>query len=122
MAKHKEIYVISSHTKKVFANMRRQGHSFSGNVTPLFETMMVNAQEEVGEEEAKAAQANEIANLKKIVKKLEKRRKSRPKGLRRLKKVGSSKKLESSKEKDSLGAQKDASKHGRSIKDIDQDA
>nr|GFA94439.1 hypothetical protein [Tanacetum cinerariifolium] len=29
--------------------VRRQGHGFSGNVTPLFETMMVNAQEEVGE-------------------------------------------------------------------------
>nr|GFC71467.1 hypothetical protein [Tanacetum cinerariifolium] len=49
MAKHKEIYVIYSHTKKVFANMKRQGQSFFGNVTPLFETMMVNAQEEVGE-------------------------------------------------------------------------
>nr|GEY60561.1 putative ribonuclease H-like domain-containing protein [Tanacetum cinerariifolium] len=49
MAKHKEIYVISSHTKKVFPNMRRQGQGFSGNVTPLFETMMVNAQEEVCE-------------------------------------------------------------------------
>nr|GEV79716.1 ribonuclease H-like domain-containing protein [Tanacetum cinerariifolium] len=48
MAKHKEIYVISSHTKKVFANMRRQGQGFSGNVTSLFETMMVNAQEKVG--------------------------------------------------------------------------
>nr|GEZ71492.1 hypothetical protein [Tanacetum cinerariifolium] len=52
MAKHKEIYVISSYTKKVFANMRRQGQGFSGNVTSLFETMMVNAQEEVGEEDA----------------------------------------------------------------------
>nr|GEW70836.1 hypothetical protein [Tanacetum cinerariifolium] len=40
MAKDKEICVISSHTKKIFANMRRQGHGFSGNVTPLFETMM----------------------------------------------------------------------------------
>nr|GEW56006.1 ribonuclease H-like domain-containing protein [Tanacetum cinerariifolium] len=49
MTKHKEIYVISSHTKKVFANMRRQGQGFSGNVTPLFKTMMVNAQEEIGE-------------------------------------------------------------------------
>nr|GEV98695.1 hypothetical protein [Tanacetum cinerariifolium] len=48
-------------------------------------------------EEAKTAQAKEIANLKKIVKKLEKRRKSRPAGLRRLKK-------------------------GRSNDDIDQDA
>nr|GEX12830.1 hypothetical protein [Tanacetum cinerariifolium] len=145
MAKHKEIYVISSHTKKIFANIRRQGQGFSGNVTPLFETMMVTAQEEKkikqkrkqrqsakvhspsseipveesnptpsndplpsGEdsiqlnelmifytnlqqqvldlEEAKIAQAKEIAKLMKRVKKLEKRRKSRPTGLRRLKK------------------------------------
>nr|GEV06144.1 putative ribonuclease H-like domain-containing protein [Tanacetum cinerariifolium] len=40
MAKHKGIYVISSHTKKIFANMRRQGQGFCGNVTPLFKTMM----------------------------------------------------------------------------------
>nr|GEV21141.1 hypothetical protein [Tanacetum cinerariifolium] len=49
MAKHKEIYVISSYTKKYFANIRRQGQGFFGNVTSLFETMMVNAQEEAGE-------------------------------------------------------------------------
>nr|GEX85746.1 hypothetical protein [Tanacetum cinerariifolium] len=115
MAKHKEIYVMSSHTKKIFANMKRQGHGFSRNITPLFETMMVTAQEEVGE-------AKEIDKLKKRVKKLEKRRKSRPAGLRRLKKFGSSKQVESSEEKDSLGAQEDASKQGRSIEDIDQDA
>nr|GEX13438.1 hypothetical protein [Tanacetum cinerariifolium] len=119
---------------QVFANMRRKGQGFSGNVTPLFETMMVNAQEEVAEdhspsskipveesiltpsndplpsgedsiqlneliifctnlqqqvlnlEEAKIAQAKDIAKLKKRVKKLRKRRKSRPAGLRRLKK------------------------------------
>nr|GEW74409.1 hypothetical protein [Tanacetum cinerariifolium] len=72
-------------------------------------------------EEVKTAQAKKIAKLKKRVKKLEKRRKSRPTGLRRLKKVGSSKQVESSEEKDSLGAQEDASKHRRSTKDIDQD-
>nr|GFC61129.1 hypothetical protein [Tanacetum cinerariifolium] len=49
MAKHKEIYVMSSHTKKIFANIRRQGQGFFDNVTPLFETMMVIAQEEVDE-------------------------------------------------------------------------
>nr|GEY67530.1 ribonuclease H-like domain-containing protein [Tanacetum cinerariifolium] len=49
MSKHKEIYVISSYTKKVFANMRRHRQGFSRNVTTLFKTMMVNAQEEVGE-------------------------------------------------------------------------
>nr|GEV54156.1 putative reverse transcriptase domain, ribonuclease H-like domain, aspartic peptidase domain protein [Tanacetum cinerariifolium] len=73
-------------------------------------------------EEAKTAQAKEIANLKKRVKKLEKRRKLRPAWLRRLKKDGSSKQVESSKKKESLGAQEDASKQGRSIEDIDQDA
>nr|GEX18924.1 hypothetical protein [Tanacetum cinerariifolium] len=73
-------------------------------------------------EKAKIAQAKEIAKLKKRVKNIEKRRTSRPIGLRRLKKVGSSKQVESSKKKDSLGAQEDASKQGRSIEDIDQDA
>nr|GEV19392.1 hypothetical protein [Tanacetum cinerariifolium] len=177
MAKHKEIYVISSHIKKIFANMRRQGQGYSRNVTSLFDTMTVNAQEEVGEgsglhtnsyhtptdtqpssskpqkkiqpkrkqsgedsiqlnelmifcinlqqqvldlEETKIAQEKKIAKLKKRVKKLEKMRKSIPAGLRRLKKVGLSKQVESSKKKD-FGAHKDASKHGRGIEDIDQD-
>nr|GEV39338.1 ribonuclease H-like domain-containing protein [Tanacetum cinerariifolium] len=73
-------------------------------------------------EKAKTTQAKEIANLKKRVKKLEKMRKSRPAGLRRLKKVGSSNTVESFEEKDSLGAQEDASRQKRSIKDINQDA
>nr|GEW78336.1 xylulose kinase-1 [Tanacetum cinerariifolium] len=82
-----------------------------------------NLQQQVLElEEAKTAQAKKIANLKKRVKKLEIKRKSRPAGLRRLKKVISSKQVESSEEKDSLGAQEDASKRGRSIEDNDQDA
>ncbi|GJR66152.1 hypothetical protein Tco_0012217 [Tanacetum coccineum] len=46
MIKHKEIYVTPSHTKKVFINMKRGGKGFSGRVTPLFQTMMVQAQEE----------------------------------------------------------------------------
>nr|GEU70818.1 hypothetical protein [Tanacetum cinerariifolium] len=93
----------------IFAELARMG-----NVTPLFETMMVTAQEEVGEgsaevyspsseipveeniltpsndplpsEEAKIAQEKEIAKLKRRVKKIEKSRKLRPAGLRRLKK------------------------------------
>ncbi|GJX20245.1 putative ribonuclease H-like domain-containing protein, partial [Tanacetum coccineum] len=48
MTKHKEIYVTPSHTKKVFANMKRGGKGFSGRVTPLFQTMMVQAPEELG--------------------------------------------------------------------------
>ncbi|GKB39760.1 hypothetical protein Tco_0884702, partial [Tanacetum coccineum] len=46
MSKHKEIYVTPSHTKKVFANIKRQGKDFFGRDTPLFQTMMIQAQEE----------------------------------------------------------------------------
>ncbi|GJV47600.1 hypothetical protein Tco_1437812 [Tanacetum coccineum] len=49
MSKHKKIYVTPSHTKKVFANMKRQGKDFSGRDTPLFPTMIVQAQEQEGE-------------------------------------------------------------------------
>ncbi|GKD89146.1 hypothetical protein Tco_1364653 [Tanacetum coccineum] len=49
MSKHKGIYVTPSLTKKVFANMKRLRKDFSSRVTPLFQTMMVQALEEVGE-------------------------------------------------------------------------
>ncbi|GJR99812.1 putative ribonuclease H-like domain-containing protein [Tanacetum coccineum] len=50
MSNQKRIYVTPSHTKKVFGNMRRVGKGFSGRETPLFPTMMVQAQEEMGED------------------------------------------------------------------------
>ncbi|GJS83438.1 hypothetical protein Tco_0749979 [Tanacetum coccineum] len=40
-------YDTPSHTKKVFANMRRQGKYFSGTVTPLFATMLIQPQADV---------------------------------------------------------------------------
>ncbi|GJW80083.1 hypothetical protein Tco_0144058 [Tanacetum coccineum] len=40
MSTHDKIYVTSSHTKKVFENMKRVGKGISGNITPLFPTMM----------------------------------------------------------------------------------
>ncbi|GJU35166.1 putative ribonuclease H-like domain-containing protein [Tanacetum coccineum] len=46
---HKRIYVTLSHTKKIFRNMKRVGKGFSGRVTPLFPTMVVHNQEEMGE-------------------------------------------------------------------------
>ncbi|GJU24879.1 hypothetical protein Tco_1163500, partial [Tanacetum coccineum] len=184
MSKHKGVYVTPSHTKKVFANMKRPYKGFFGRVTPLFSTMMVQATKDMGAdsatptdshstpiisqpssskpqkkkskrkqrkdsgltepvtdeahvstpsydlpqsekvldlEKAKTAQANEITRLKKRVKQLEKRRKSRPSGLRRLRKVGSTSRVESSNDA-SLGAQEDASKQGRKIEDLDADA
>ncbi|GJX72084.1 hypothetical protein Tco_0309255 [Tanacetum coccineum] len=181
MTKHKEIYVTPSHTKKVFANMKREGKGFSKRVTHLFETMMVQAPKELGEgseiptdpqhtptinqpsssqppkkqkprtdqeqkpledrlklneliklctnlsqrvldlENTKTSQVAEIAKLKEKVKKLERKSKSRTPGLKRLKKVGRTARIESS-EDEGLGAQEDASKQGRKITDLDADA
>ncbi|GKD92180.1 hypothetical protein Tco_1372017 [Tanacetum coccineum] len=199
MATHNRIYIAPSHTKKLFANMRRQGKDFSGRVIPLFPTMVVQAQEEMSEgsamptnphhtpiitqpsssqpqrkqksrrpnekdteipqssvpsdpinivdeaineepsmqlkelidfctslqqrvpdlENIKTAQAQEITSLKKRVNKLEKKGGSRTHKLKRLYRVGRSKRVVSF-EEESLGDQKDASKQGR-IDDIDAD-
>nr|GEW81409.1 hypothetical protein [Tanacetum cinerariifolium] len=70
-------------------------------------------------ETTKTSQAKEIANLKKSVKRLERKRKSRSYGLKRLYKVGLSVRVKSSKE-ESLGKE-DASKQGRKITNIDAD-
>ncbi|GJW37368.1 hypothetical protein Tco_0060288 [Tanacetum coccineum] len=154
MTKHKEIYVTPSHTKKVIANMKRGGKGFSGRVTPLFQTMIVQAPDELGEgseiptdpqhtptiqpstsqpqnkqprrkvldlENTKTSQAAEITKLKERVKKLERRNKSRTPGLKRLRKVGRTARIESF-EDEGLGAQEDASKQGRKIDDLDADA
>ncbi|GKC56974.1 hypothetical protein Tco_1084572 [Tanacetum coccineum] len=182
MSKHKKIYVTPSHTKKIFANMKREGKGFSGGRdTPLFPTMIVQAQEQVGEgseiptdshhtptttqpltskpqkkqsrrkqrkdtedpqlsgttepvtddtknvailalETTKTNQALEIDSLKRRVKKLEKKKGgSRTHRLKRLYKVGRSARVVSSKD-EGLGDQKDASKQGRKIDEIDQDA
>ncbi|GJY57029.1 hypothetical protein Tco_0456144 [Tanacetum coccineum] len=138
--------------------MKMEEKGFSGRVAPLFQIMIVQDHEEMGEDEnvpttsndlllssedklkltelmdlctnlqkkvldlekAKTAQDSEIASLKKKVKKLE-RRKSRIPGLKRLRKVGSARRVESSNEA-SWGDQEDASKPGRKIADIDADA
>nr|GFA24619.1 hypothetical protein [Tanacetum cinerariifolium] len=49
MARNKEMYIISSHIKKIFANMRRIGAGFSGAITPFFDTMMIQAAEDIGD-------------------------------------------------------------------------
>ncbi|GJR69616.1 uncharacterized mitochondrial protein-like protein [Tanacetum coccineum] len=218
MSHHIRIYVTPSHTKKIFGNMKREGKGFSGRVTPLFQTMIVQAHEEIGEgseiptnphhtpiiqpstsqpqkkqskrkqrkyteipqssgpiehiedevandenvptqsndpplsrfntlgsgkdrlslkelmdlytklsdrvldlETTKIAQAKEIASLKKRVKKLERKRKSKTLGMKRLFKIGRSAQVVSS-EDEGLGDLEDASKQGRKIADIDADA
>ncbi|GJW71114.1 hypothetical protein Tco_0387114 [Tanacetum coccineum] len=72
-------------------------------------------------ENTKTSQAAEITKLKERVKKLERRNKSRTLGLKRLRKVGRSAQVVSSKDK-GLGDQEDASKQERKIADLDVDA
>ncbi|GJV84707.1 hypothetical protein Tco_1524605 [Tanacetum coccineum] len=208
MSHHKKIYVNPSQIKKIFANMKREGKDFSRRVTPLFATMMVQANQEEGVdsgiptasqqtpitiqlstskpqkkqsrrkqkkttavphpsnstadvpneesmpthskdpllsgedrlkltdlmdmctkmservldlEHTKTAQAQEIKNLNLRVKKLEKKIGLRTHKLKRLYKVGVTRRVEYS-DDESLGAQEDAFNQGRSIKDIDKDA
>ncbi|GJZ30181.1 hypothetical protein Tco_0575228 [Tanacetum coccineum] len=179
MSKHKGIYVTPSHTKRIFANMKREGKGFSGRITPLFQTMMVQAPEDMGEDSTSPIDSHstpiitqpssskpqkkkskrkqrkdsgpiepipdettneepistpscdppqsgedrlQLTELMNLCTKLQKqRKKSGTSGLKRLRKVGSASRVESSND-DSLGAQEDASKHGRKIADLDADA
>nr|GEU32608.1 hypothetical protein [Tanacetum cinerariifolium] len=166
MSNHNRIYVAPSHTKKIFRNMKMAGKGFSGRETPLFPTMMVQAQEEMGEgnqkrkvtevpqpsdptehvadetvnkemdnslkravttapildvkvldfEATKTTQVLEIDSLKRRVKRLERRKRSRTQWLKRLYKVRLSARVESS--EDEGLSEEDASKQER-IVDID---
>ncbi|GKD37593.1 putative ribonuclease H-like domain-containing protein [Tanacetum coccineum] len=131
MSKYKKIYVTPSHTKKVFANIKRQGKDFSGRDTPFFPTMIVQAQEQSRRKQRKDTKnpqfsgptepvtddtenmasvpkhsndplLSEITELKKRVKNLEGKRKLKPPGMKRLFKIGRSAQVVSS-EDEGLG-------------------
>ncbi|GJS75007.1 putative ribonuclease H-like domain-containing protein [Tanacetum coccineum] len=70
-------------------------------------------------EKTKTTQQNEIDSLKKRVKKLEQKKRSRTHMLKRLRKVGATARVESSGDEEDLG--EDASKQGRGINAIDAD-
>ncbi|GJR63079.1 retrovirus-related pol polyprotein from transposon TNT 1-94 [Tanacetum coccineum] len=46
---HKRLYDAPSYTKKIFGNIKRVGKGFSGRITPLFPTMVVQNKVEMGE-------------------------------------------------------------------------
>ncbi|GJU82292.1 hypothetical protein Tco_1284657 [Tanacetum coccineum] len=93
--------------------------SSPGTSSELME-LCTNLQQRVLDlETTKTTQANEIASLKRRVKKLEKNDRSRTHKLKKLYKVGLSARVESSEDEEDLG--EDASKQGR-IADTDDDA
>ncbi|GJR08775.1 hypothetical protein Tco_0791427 [Tanacetum coccineum] len=53
-------YDTPSHTKKVFANIRRQGKDISGIVTPLFATMLTQSQAVEGEDSGQPTEPQHI--------------------------------------------------------------
>nr|GEX44058.1 retrovirus-related Pol polyprotein from transposon TNT 1-94 [Tanacetum cinerariifolium] len=121
LSSHTTKYSSSALTQKVFANMRRVEKVLSRVETPLFEGMIVAQQaDDVADEGAadllhtlletcttltrkvealdqdKVAQALKIIKLKQRVKKLERNNKLKVSRLRRLKKVGTAQRVESS--------------------------
>nr|GFB44239.1 hypothetical protein [Tanacetum cinerariifolium] len=162
MLKHKEIYVTPSHTKKNFANMKRQEKTFlkqkskkskkritkvphlsestydvadehvtitsndllSGEdrmkLTKLIELYTQLQSRVLSLETTKANQALEIGSLKRKVKKIEKKASKKTHKLKILYKIGSSTRMESSKDA-GLSDQEDASKQERMIEDLNAD-
>ncbi|GKB74482.1 hypothetical protein Tco_0935894 [Tanacetum coccineum] len=100
---------------------RRKQRKDSSPIEPIPDEATNEEHKVLDLEKEKTAQAKKIASLKKRVKQLEKRRKLRTSGLKRLRKVGSASRVESSNDV-SLGAQEDVSKQGRKIADLDADA
>ncbi|GJR02429.1 hypothetical protein Tco_0525413 [Tanacetum coccineum] len=60
MSHHKKIFVNPFHTNKFFANMKRAGKDFSGRITPLLDTIMVQASKEVGGDSDHPTDSNQI--------------------------------------------------------------
>ncbi|GJX07643.1 hypothetical protein Tco_0195575 [Tanacetum coccineum] len=60
MSHHKKTFVNPFHTKKIFANMKREGNDFSRKVTPLFNSMLIQATEEVGEDSITPTDSTQI--------------------------------------------------------------
>ncbi|GKB64013.1 hypothetical protein Tco_0920199 [Tanacetum coccineum] len=154
LSTNESIYIALSHTKKIFANMRRvpqpsgpsdnvadeDVHSLvraattassleveqdSGNInkTQSKETPYEYSSHGIssgGGPRCQETMGDTIAqtSLKRRVKKLEQKKRSRTHGLKRLRKVGATSRIESSGDEESLG--EDASKHGR-IDVIDTD-
>nr|GEX89638.1 hypothetical protein [Tanacetum cinerariifolium] len=148
MSHHKGIFVNPSLTKMVFANIKRVGTGYSEvsqdetpteahiptpSLDPLpsgEDRLQLNELMEIctklsdmvlSLEQINTNQAAKIEKLKKRVKKLEgkKKKKKRTQGLKRLYKVGMSARIISF-DKEELGDQEDAFKHGR-IAEIDAD-
>nr|GFA43930.1 hypothetical protein [Tanacetum cinerariifolium] len=113
MSHHKVIFVNPSLTKKVFANIKRVGTCFSWEITPLFETRMVQAPKEVGEIPIDTQDTPILTQPSSSQPQM--KHKLRRKQRKEIE-VGLSARVESSKEEKGVGDQEDASKQGKIAK------
>nr|GFA96496.1 hypothetical protein [Tanacetum cinerariifolium] len=113
LSTHSTRFISPALTQKVFANMRWVGKGFSGVEIPLFEGML--AARQLAEEGLAEEQKLEIIKLKARVKRLEMDNKVKSSKLRHLRKVGASRRIESSDD------MKDVFNQGRMIDDLDKD-
>ncbi|GKE59888.1 hypothetical protein Tco_1510255, partial [Tanacetum coccineum] len=120
MATHNKIYITPSHTKKIFYNTRRQGKDFSGRVTPLFPTMVIQAQKEMGEGLAMPTDPHHTPIITQPLSSQPQRKQKSKRPKEKDTEIPQSI-VPISPEEASLGDQEDASKQGRKIDDIDAD-
>ncbi|GJU87203.1 hypothetical protein Tco_1294749 [Tanacetum coccineum] len=83
MSHHNKVYVNPSHTKKIFDNIKREGKDFSRRITPLFDTMMVQASEEVGKDSDHPTNSNPIPIVDKPSTSSQPKQKQKSKGKQR---------------------------------------
>nr|GEU50866.1 hypothetical protein [Tanacetum cinerariifolium] len=120
LSSHNTKYTSPTLTQKVFANMRRIGKEFSGVDTPLFDETCATLTKQVANlEQDKIVQAIEITKLKQRVRRLEKKRQFKSSRLMRLRKVGTTQRVESSADT-VMDDQEDAFKQG-GITELDAD-
>ncbi|GJU84347.1 hypothetical protein Tco_1291893 [Tanacetum coccineum] len=123
MSKHKGVYVTPSHTKKVFANMKRPCKGFSRRVTPLFSTMMVQATEDMGEDLAAPSDSHSTPIISQPSSSKPQKKKSR---IKQRKYSGPTEPVTDEAHVSTLPMihlkVEDASKQGRKIVDLDADA
>ncbi|GKA02940.1 hypothetical protein Tco_0675721 [Tanacetum coccineum] len=122
MSHHKKIYVNPSHIKKIFANMRREGKDFSGRVTPLFATMMVQATQDKGVDSGIPTDSNQTPitaqpSSSRSQKKQSRRKQRKDTAVTQEETQHDNSVLDLEKTKDAQ-----AKEIGRSIEDIDKDA
>ncbi|GJS55411.1 putative ribonuclease H-like domain-containing protein [Tanacetum coccineum] len=104
-------------TATIFEELTRTG----GPIEPMTDETENVESKVLDLETSKTTQTLKIESLKRRVKKLEQKQRSRNHKLRRIYKVGLGAKVISSDDEASLGDQEDASKQGRKIHDIDAD-